>query len=128
MTTLMFHKRFIEPIQAGTKKQTIRPPRKRPIKVGDELALRYWVGKGYRSPQATILYASCTAVFSISINAECYVLGDESAIVGSCSDPAKLDEFARADGFESWADMMAWYRSDGYGLPFEGVLIQWGEQ
>lgn len=125
MTVLMFHKRFVPLIKQGLKRQTIRPPRKRPIKVGDALSLRFWEGQGYRSPMVTILDVTCVALFSIRIDAGGIEFGEG---IGPISRGYMLDDFARDDGFTSWADMLAWYHSDGYGLPFSGNLIQWGQQ
>jgi hypothetical protein len=51
MKVLMFQPRFAPLVEAGTKTQTIRPVRRRPIVVGDELSLRAWTGLPYRSPQ-----------------------------------------------------------------------------
>ena len=128
MTTLMFHKRFVAPIQAGAKKQTIRPPRKRPIKVGDELSLRYWEGQGYRSPQIAILDTKCSGAFTIAVHKTGVLIGSGR---GWIERPAELDEFARGDGFADWAEMQQWFSGEGrkdYVLPFMGVLIQWGDQ
>jgi hypothetical protein len=123
MIVLLFHERFVPAIRAGHKRQTIRPPRKRPIGVGQVLSLRCWEGKAYRSAQLEILSAPCAASFDVMIMPRWYALGSSGPIEQG---PRELDEFARADGFESWSDLQEWYRSpDGYGLPFRGCLIQW---
>jgi hypothetical protein len=114
---LMFRPRFVEPILAGTKTQTIRPNRKRPIAPGTKLSLRRWAGKAYRSPQVVIREVECIATFPIEVRAD-------------------LDVFARGDGFPSWDAMLQHFRSapqasrgnqvgSAYGLPFTGTLIQW---
>lgn len=121
MTTIMFQKRFVTPLLSGAKRQTIRPPRKRPIVVGEKLSLRHWYDKAYRSPQVEILKAECTAVFDITISTHGVQIGTGSI---KTSKP-QLDEFARGDGFESWAAMREFFESRfGYGLPFAGTLIQ----
>jgi hypothetical protein len=43
----------------------------------------------------------------------------------SITDPSALERFAIADGFDSWLHMVEWF-SNTHGLPFSGVLIQWG--
>jgi hypothetical protein len=122
MTVLLFHPRFAEPIQSGRKCQTIRPERKRPIKPGDELSLRQWEGKAYRSKQVELLAVKCIAAFKIWIT-------DRSVVALNGSQVHNLDGFARGDGFDSWAEMVAYLEAPGgYGLPFEGVLIQWVNQ
>lgn len=117
MPSIMFLKRFEQPILAGTKRQTIRPPRKRPIKVGDALSLRVWTEKAYRSPQRTLLDTTCIATFDILITRHGYRLN-----AGRMQ--TDLDDFARGDGFADWLEFIGHF--DGfYGLPFQGVLIQW---
>lgn len=124
MTTIMFQSRFAGPLQAGTKRQTIRPPRKRPIKVGERLSLRRWQGKAYRSSQVKIIDAECTGVFDILICATGIRIGTGEFR----TDVAWLDEFARGDGFSGWGEMRTFFASRfGYGLPFEGTLIEFGE-
>lgn len=125
MTVLMYQHRFAEPIKSGRKRQTIRPERKRPIQVGDALSHRIWEGKAYRSPQVEIAAGKCTAVFPVEVCQDYVAIGtDYVATIHGAS--GALNDFARADGFESWADMLAYFNEPpGYGLPFTGVLIQW---
>ncbi len=121
MTTIMFLKRFAEPIVAGTKRQTIRPPRKRPITVGENLSLRVWKDKAYRSPQETLMDTTCSAVFDVVIEAAGFRIGGAGPLQ---TDRDALDEFARADGFTDWQDFAGHF--DGfYGFPFAGVVHQW---
>lgn len=108
---ILFKNRFVERIAAGTKCQTIRPTRKREIKVGDMLDLRHWSGAPYRSPQIKICTAVCADVRPISIDA----LLDED----------ELDQLARADGFDN-SDAFLSFFADTHGLPFKGTLIRWG--
>lgn len=113
---IMFSPRFASPVLAGTKRQTIRPPRKRPIKVGDILSLREWTGAPYRSPQRTLREATAIHVEDILIDPCGILLGDIP--VSNCI------TFAKADGFFGWGDMMEWFRPDD-GWPFRGICIQW---
>ncbi len=123
MTVLMFQPRFEAPILAGTKKQTIRPPRKRPLMIGESLSLRRWAGTAYRSKQTVIKETSVAAVFEIFLCKDGYAIGKSELEIM----PDKLDVFARGDGFESWNAMRSyWITGDHhYGFPFTGVLIQW---
>lgn len=118
MTVLMFKPRFAEAVRAYTKLQTIRPPRKRPIRVGDHLSLRQWAGKAYRSPQLALAFGRCTEVSRIVVDP--FGIHWQKLNV-SRAEPA---DFAIADGFDSWAAMREWFDAT-HGLPFFGVLIRW---
>lgn len=104
---ILFQPRFAALVQAGTKCQTIRPPRQRAIQVGDTLSLRQWTGKPYASKQRILRTAICTAVGPIFLDCDC------------------TDErLAAADGFATAAEMVAWFAAT-HRLPFSGILIQW---
>jgi hypothetical protein len=55
---------------------------------------------------------------------------DEGVILDGHSDrpiylsPNRLDEFAQADGFAHWPEMLVWF-SKTHGLPFRGNLVMW---
>lgn len=118
MTTLMFLKRFLQPILSGHKHQTIRPPRKRPLKIGETLSLRHWEDKAYRSPQVEFAAVRCAGAFAITVDATGVKLGGIPV--------EDVHAFARGDGFGNWNEMREFFESRfGYGLPFEGTLIQW---
>lgn len=125
MTVLMYQKRFAPPIKSGRKRQTIRPERKIPIKVGDQLSHRVWEDKAYRSQQIEIATGKCIGILKIQIEQDAIHLGRDDFPLG-WAQVADMDEFARDDGFEDWADMLAYFNEPGaYGLPFTGILIQW---
>ena len=131
MTVLMFHKRFVAPILAGTKTHTIRRDRKRPIPIGDALSLRHWEGQGYRSPQVEFFTCICDAVFPIAVAVDHVRIGDPSEEVNAhiIATASGLDVFAISDGFEDWADMMAYYREQKIKLPFRSAeMIEWRKQ
>lgn len=119
MTAILFQKRFVAPLLAGTKRQTIRPHRKRPIKVGDQLSLRHWEDKAYRSPQVEVLTVKVVGVLPIQVFGSGIRIGDGALQTAK----TELDSFANNDGFPSWAEMLAYFNFGGYGLPFEGDLI-----
>lgn len=123
MTTIMFQHRFADRVANGTKLQTIRPPRKRPIVAGDRLSLRKWADKAYRSPQIVLREATCICCKPVHI---CYGYSSTPSIFidNKFMDEGWNDEFAKADGFQSFAEMFEWF-SQTHGLPFAGVLIRW---
>ena len=102
-------------VKDGSSLQTIRPPRKRPIHPGDELSLRRWTGKPYRSKQEVLREAVCSEVMGIEIS--------KLFVTYSVPGPG-LDALAHADGFRDWPEMREWFRKT-HGLPFVGVLIRW---
>jgi hypothetical protein len=109
---------FKDKILSGAKRQTIRAPRKIPIKVGDTLYM-WWKS---RSPQREKLgEANCTKTTPITIQKTKAILtytdsGDYEI--------AHLDKFAQADGFDNWQQMIEFFDKT-HGLPFTGVLIEW---
>jgi len=121
MAVLLFEKRFWEPIFSGEKVHTIRRTRKRPIGPGDELSLRGWTGKPYRSKQFVLCEETCLDVRRIWIDQQGIVIDGLDRL----SEPEELDAFARSDGFTGWEEMRL-YRDFFYDLPFSGDFIQWG--
>ena len=118
MPALNFQERFAAAVESGEKRQTIRRAWKRPIKVGDMLYL--YTGMRTKRCEGIGQYV-CKSVRTIkftlgtiSIDEETYCFGQTHA----------AHHFAKADGFDSWPEMRNWF-SDRYGLPFEGVLIEW---
>lgn len=122
MPVVMFKEQFAAKVASGEKRQTIRPPRKRPIKPGDKLSLRKWSGSAYRSPQVKLLESVCEKVSTILI--------DESfkeftfVVDGERLNQEQWAKLARADGFHCTTDMLDWFRKT-HGLPFAGVMIHW---
>jgi hypothetical protein len=110
-----FQEQFVERITKLDKRQTIRPIGKRKhARPGDALQLY----TGMRTAKCRkLLDAVCTASAVVNLDAGI-------SIAGRNLDPLEADAFAVADGFGSTAEMLAWFESR-YGLPFEGVCIQW---
>lgn len=106
MRVILFQDRFAELVRAGTKRQTIRE--KARCKPGSQLSLRRWTGKPYRSKQEHLREAMCLCVQGVFI--------DESTIPD--------DDFAKADGFKNWAELLGWFR-ETHGLPFKGEVVRW---
>jgi len=120
MPALNFKARFVEPIRAETKRQTIRariPAGFRP----DHWAPLY---SGQRT-RGCLLIGSAKLVDAWPIRID----KDAGVITTMCwtFDTAETrDAFARCDGFADWADMDAyWDRLHPGVRQFEGVLISW---
>lgn len=122
MTTLMFQQLFAPRVKDGSKRQTIRPKRKRPIKPGSMLSLREWEGLPYRSKQRELNHGPCLRVSDIEIT-EGYIKID-GELLGS---PGAYAPFAWKDGFASITEMVDWFLKN-HGLPFHGDLIEWEPQ
>jgi hypothetical protein len=115
MPAYNFKERFANVVLDGTKSQTIRPPRKRPTRVGETLYLY----TGMRTKNCRLLReAVCSSIVSIRIATELIVMGDIFL-----SDDAAND-LAIADGFENASQLIDFFETQ-YGLPFEGELIRW---
>ena len=119
MAVFMFQKRFAEKVRDGSKRQTIRPKRKRIPKAGTALSLREWSGVAYRSSQSVLRESVLVRVRWVVIEDSKCVLVGESFLTRS-----KREQLAIADGFESWSEMAAWF-TENHGLPFVGHLYEW---
>ena len=116
MAILNFQKQFADAIKDGSKCQTIRKRRKYPIKKGDTLYLY----TGLRTKNAEKLKEiKCSDVLKVKMDWKKVAL---PAIVINYLE--YLDEFAIADGFEDWTEMINWFESV-HGIPFEGDIIMW---
>ena len=109
---IMFQARFVPRILDGTKFTTIRPVRKVPIKVGDCITLKQWVGKPRRSKQVVIGWAVVDSTSVVVIEHDGFRYGWALSI--------------KAEGFDSWEQMRDWF-AETHGLPFHGVMIRWKE-
>lgn len=123
MVAYSFKKQFAEPILLGSKRQTIRADRRRHARPGEQLQLY----TGMRTKHCRLIArATCTDVERVMLDFSNYgvvKIGDTVLF----SD-ARMQEFARSDGFASWADMRNFWRENHPGTDvFEGVLIMWGD-
>jgi hypothetical protein len=130
----LFKPRFADMVRRGVKTQTVRPVPKRMPAAGDLIECRYWSGKPYRSKQEWCAEGRIVRVCQAIVCEHEILIGEgiEGAPMGggvvverwaSGEFPDK-EEFARADGFDSWEEMREWFRVE-HGLPFTGILIQW---
>ena len=122
MHVFMFEDRFVPLIEAGEKRHTIRARRKRPVRTGDFLSLRRWVGKPYRSPQEIIAHVVALGSQDVLISGPS--ADPEIEIDGKVLSQRELEHFARQDGFETPSEMAAWHERVN-GLPFNGQLTRW---
>jgi hypothetical protein len=128
MPAFNFKEQFADAVEHGEKRQTVRAPRKdgRPhCKVGDVISLY----TGMRTKQCRLLgKARVTHIDQIKIEATSMELNGR--LLFSClhdrDAPLTDNEFAEADGFDSFMDMANWF-DQVHGLPFEGVVIYWSE-
>lgn len=125
MVAYNFQDQFAAKVESGLKTQTVRAPRKNGhAKPGDMLQLY----TGMRQPTVRLLRESrCTEVapilFDFTVPAILIGLGDCREI---CESAASRETFARADGFESFAALEAWFRkAHGNADQFSGFLIKW---
>lgn len=132
MVAYSFKERFVDPIKAGLlhapskyyltkpKRQTIRAHRRdgRHAKPGDTLLLY----SGMRTTRCfSIGVARCVSVHPIVIS----VREDFMKVVLDGEVVLPNDDFAQADGFETWREMHAFWK-DTHGLGrFGGMLIRW---
>lgn len=120
----MFKPQFAPLVKAGTKRQTIRPTPKRMPQSGDVIDCREWTGAPYRSPQRRLIEAPIVSVLLVRITSEA-VITESYEVVSWMNKPRGMrDEFARADGFDSFEQMVQWFKKE-HGLPFTGILIKW---
>jgi hypothetical protein len=121
VTSYSFKPRFIDPIVAGTKTQTIRLRRKTGhVPIGGKIQLY----SGMRTKYCRkIGDAICLAQWPITIDlqwAEIKLAGD------TIREGPSLHKFARQDGFASWDDMRRFWIKEHPNISlFEGFLIIW---
>lgn len=123
MVAYSFRPRFVAPILAGTKTQTIRAPRKRHARPGETLQLY----TGMRTKRCELIReAKCVSAQNILLWLFEDGEHDGFAVAGHPPACPDLDVFARADGFADWADLKAFWRAEHPGVyEFHGVLIRW---
>lgn len=125
MVAYNFKKRFISPIETGTKVHTIRENgKRRHARPGEAIQLYY----GMRTKQCRKIIDDpiCTWVMPISM-----LMGPLSflsvKVLGIPMDLAAMDDLAVTDGFENAKDMHDfWLTTHGDGV-FSGRLIGWSD-
>lgn len=126
MVAYSFKQRFVAPILAGTKRQTVRGARKRHARPGEAVQIY----TGMRTKHCRLIgRATCLDVLPITFmfsNGE--GSQDDLILCAGLDHLGDLDAFARADGFANWAELCAFWRKNHPGVDeFHGVLIRWGD-
>ena len=127
MPCASFRRRFVHPIQEGTKVHTVRAG-SRNYKVGQTMFMQ--TGARYRPER--FADRLITRVRPITISDVTVMVWRED-LTGFVVPP--LDKFARADGFKDWADLKAFFlamhgKASTFGFRFflvQGRLIQWAQ-
>lgn len=141
MVAYSFKRRFVPAIQLGLglfnkiahpiicermtpKRQTIRADRRRHARPGEELQLYVGITK-----QCELIgRALCTDVAQISIHFRDRRRSDWllSGALGKIDRPYDLDKFAKADGFEDWAELREFWATEHPNIrDFHGVMVSW---
>lgn len=129
MVALNFKSEFVIAIDGGEKRRTIRRFRKAGNpEVGKPLQLY----TGMRTSACEkIRDATCTRIREVEIDhmgvklaGRSLYAGDAPAYQGGPDAESYDGDFARADGFASFGDMLDFFDMQ-YGLPFKGMLIEW---
>lgn len=133
MVAYSFKKQFVEPIRVGLgivpafnvtpKRHTIRADRKRHARPGEELQLY----RGMRTKQCFLIgKGRCTGVHPIELvfrgpRRGVWIAGNRIA-----ASAKSRDAFARADGFDNWASLAAfWKENHGDPPSWKGIIINW---
>lgn len=124
-----FDARFRELVRGGHKMRTIRSGSDDVPAVGDIISCRCWAGQQFTSNQDVLFVGRITrsdwiAIEQVRGRGVRLQEGKRLTVPGAAAADAYLDAFARADGFDSWAAAVEWFRGR-YGLPFFGYLIEW---
>ena len=119
MPSLNFHERFVEAVESGRKRQSIRRRWKDgrfPFHPGQRLYLY----TGLRTRAARKLGEGIIRrVEPVLIRQPGPVL-----VNGRILDDCHVEALARNDGFRDFEQMMRWWRAT-HDLPFEGFIVYW---
>lgn len=136
MTAYSFKRRFVEPIRAGDKTQTIRADRKRHARPGERLQLFH----GMRTKHCFKILEPdpvCESIWPIRIRFNPSIFDDwvqvgdwhepGAALIENPRNVAERDAFAKRDGFDDWGAMRAFWQENHpeIGALFTGMLIRW---
>lgn len=112
----MFKPRFAPLVKSGRKRQTVRPSPARMPRRGDLISLRMWAGRPYASRHVVLREAEIVDVQPVCIE-------DVGVLVGGRGVDA--ESFAKADGFDCFAEMLDWFRAEHRADGFQGIVIFW---
>ena len=122
MVAYNFQARFVDAVESGAKRTTIRAFGGKPHpRVGDSLQLY----TGMRTKACRKLVDPdpiCTVSALVKIGDDRVQIGHNRALL--TQHPGSLQTFAHGEGFDDFGALVAWFR-ETHGLPFVGVLIRW---
>ncbi len=116
MPAINFKAQFADMVESGRKTQTIRKPRKRPVKVGDTVHLF----TGQRTKACRKIGEGMVVETRRVVITAVFIWVD--SVVFTCE--SSLDEIAHNGGFNSWDEMVEWFQKT-HKLPFDGDFIRW---
>lgn len=132
MVAYSFKKRFAVDIYLGTKTHTLRGPRRRHARVGEELQL--YTGMRTKSCQLLGL-ARCDRFKGVYLKFSHYQSFDIFDVIetdpgvfkrfGKLRSLGDPDSFARSDGFADIEDMARFWRDQHGVSSWEGFLVGW---
>lgn len=130
MVALNFKSQFADDVEDGRKRRSIRAPRKDGRNPTPGVQLQLYTGmrqRGCRKLRDT----ECARVRPVEISHMGIVLdgkklyaGDAPAYLGGPDAESYDGDFARADGFDNFSDMVEFFEKE-HSLPFHGLLIEW---
>ena len=120
MVAYSFKRQFIEPIQTGRKRQTMRNERARHARAGEAIQLY----TAMRTKQCRLIgRATCENVMPVRLD---FVRSRVELPHGVFDRQVELDTFARSDGFDDWRALAAfWKNENGATTQWSGVVITW---
>lgn len=129
MVALNFKSEFVELIDGGEKLRTIRQVRKASNPERGK-PLQLYTGMRTKACEK-IRDVTCTRVrpveidhMGVTLDGRKLYAGDSPAYQGGPDAEQYDGDFARADGFDNFTNMVEFFEKQ-YGLPFKGQLIEW---
>ena len=114
----MFQDQFVPKVRSGAKTHTIRLNAR--CSPGDNLSLRRWTGKPYRSKHEIIREVVCKSVEGIWINSYRQTVEVRSRRL----DDGEVELLAKSDGFVDAKAMYIWFCKT-HSSDFYGDLVRW---
>lgn len=97
---------FYQKILNGSKRQTIRPLRKKPIEVGDKLYL-YWHLRRKDCEKLKEVY--CNEEFLLQFDDGFMIIGTDTSKINIALTNRQKNNLARKDGFKNMDEMLDWF-------------------
>ena len=126
MVAYSFNTMFVEQLQAGTKRQTVRADgRKRHARPGD--AIQIYAGMRTKHCRKLLEDQVCraTAPIEIAVQDDRHLPISEIVVAGHPLDAEEMETFAIADGFRSVRHMGTFWRLTHGPGRFFGIVIYW---